>query len=159
MNVQYQRLIMCVYWCMYVYTCYLCVGVYTYVSMCTCECVSAYLCLCVCWVACYSISDLFIKFKLGNRRFGVVPVKDPIPWWFEDQPMIWFGDPTGSCSEDHMAIRIQNCVISCEYLFLCIFLIIIVNRYICFTCIISCDHLIYYISIFICITSWGIVNV
>ena len=73
--------------------------------------------------------------------------------------MGWLGDPYRSCNEYQMAIWTQNCVISCEYLFLCIFLITIINRYMCFTCIISCDHPIYYISMFTCTTLWDIVNV
>ena len=63
------------------------------------------------------------------------------------------GVSAGSCSKDQMAIQFQNHVISCECLFLCIFLINVVNRCLCFTCIISCDPLIYFTIMITCIAS------
>jgi len=67
--------------CVYVYVgVHVCVGVLGWV-------LSVYLYLFVCSVACYSVSDSFMRSKLDNRRSGFVPVVDRytgdlkiIPW-------------------------------------------------------------------------------
>ena len=88
-------LIMCMYVCMYVYVC---------VS-----------------VACYSNTNSFGEIRTRYRKFRFVPV------WTRstgDSKTDAWDDPeirTDSCSEDQMAIRIQNCIISCECLFIDLF--------------------------------------
>ena len=115
----------CVY--LYMYVCWCtrtCICVHVYVEcICTCGYVRVYLYVLLCLVACYSDSDPFVQSKLGNRRFGLVPVMDPIHWRFVDRPMRWSVDQYGSCSEDQTTIRFQNHVILCECLFLSYFLI------------------------------------
>ena len=98
--------------------------------------------------------------RTGNRRFG--PDLDSCSLWTRytgDSKTNARDDPkihTGSCSEDHTMIQFRNHVISCECLFLSIFLFTIVSRHLYITCIISCDRLIYFTSLISCITSWGI---
>ena len=99
------------YACMlvYVYTC-----IHMYVGVCTCGMlvwvhVWVYsVCVCVgfpflsiCFVACYGVLDSLGRSKLGNRRFRLVPMMDPIHRQFEDQEKI----------------RIRNRVFSCDCLF------------------------------------------
>ena len=70
---------LCMYRCMYVYACgsvyIMCTYVFVYQR--------------VRLVACYSVSDLLGRSKLGNRRFRFVPILDPIPRWLEDRSMGW----------------------------------------------------------------------
>ena len=76
-----------------------CVYQYTYICGCTRMCLCArvsvaciYIFFRMYSVVFYSISDKFVRSKLGNRRFGLVSVMDPIPWRFEDRPMGEFVD-------------------------------------------------------------------
>ena len=57
---------------------YVCVWVYTYVPVCTCGCLACIYIYMYALVASYSDSDPFVRSKLGNRRFGLVLVMDPI---------------------------------------------------------------------------------
>ena len=118
-----------IYACLSMYSCVYarvaCVYGYTWVY-CVCMCV------CVCWfpflsvylVACYSILDSFVRSELGNRRPG--PDSELCPLWTRyngDSKTDSWDDPQisiGSYCEDQTTIRFQNCVISCECLFLCI---------------------------------------
>jgi len=86
-----------IYTCMYISICmcmrgyiiYIYMGVFVNVYPCA---VSVYVQLYyMCLVACYSVTDSLVRFKLGNRRFGFVLVIDPIHSRFEDRPMRWFG--------------------------------------------------------------------
>ena len=100
--------------------------------LCVCVCVNSPPSLCM--VVCYSDSDSFVRFKLGNRRFGLMFTVDPYISNSKTDPR---DDPeirTGSCSEDQTAIRIQNCIISCECLFLCYFVFTIISE--CLLCVV-----------------------
>jgi len=99
-----------------VYVCgvYMCTGVYQYV----CKSVFMFTCVLIAW---YNDTDSFVQSKLSNGRFESVAVMDPIG----DLKIDARDDPeirTGSCSEDQRTIQIQNCIISCECLLLCYFL-------------------------------------
>ena len=63
---------------------------------------------------------------------------------------------TASCSEDLMAIRIQNRVISCECLLLYHFFISRCQYYLYVFCIISFDRLIYLTSMITCTISYNV---
>ena len=79
----------CVYMYVLVYICIvlcMCTGVYQYVY------IFVFVWVHVCSFACCSVSDSFVQFELSNKRFGVVPVMDPILWRFEDRPMRWSRD-------------------------------------------------------------------
>ena len=84
---------------------------------------------------------------------------DLIQWRFEERPTGWPRDPYQFMQWRPDDDLFQNCVISCEYLFLCIFLFTVVSRHLYITCIISCDHLMYFTSMTTRITSWDIANV
>jgi len=59
---------------------------YVYTRVCVCM----YNMCDVCMVVCYSISDSYERSELGNRRFRVGLVMDPIYWQLEDQSMRLF---------------------------------------------------------------------
>ena len=81
----------------YIYTC-------TYIHECGCTrmCLCArvgvkhvfiFICICdACMVAWYSDLDPFSEIRTRYRRFGVVPVMDPISKRFEGRSMGWSGD-------------------------------------------------------------------
>ena len=104
----------------------------------------------VCWVACFSDTDPLTR---------SIPDPNTCSLWSrytDDSKTDLWDDPeipTGSCSGDQTAIRIQNRIMSCECLFLCIFLFTVVNSYLFLTCIISCDRLIYFTSMITCFPS------
>jgi len=134
-----------VYVCIIVYVCvWVCPCVYAHVA-----CVYGYMCECimsvwwlsflsVCLVACYSISDPFVRSKLGNRRFGIMPIMDPIPWRFEDRSMGWSADQYQFVqwrSDDDSIPKLRHFMwIPYLLLSICIY----------FTFIISCDYLMYF---------------
>ena len=108
-------------------------------------------------VAYHSDTDPLVRSEPGNRRLGPDPnsYSQRTRYTSDSKTSSWDNSEvrTGSCSEDQTAIRNQNQVISCECLFLCIFLFIIISRHLYITCIISCDHLIYFTILTTCITS------
>ena len=91
--------------------------------------IRVFMCTCVrvCSVAWQSVLDPFGKIRTRYRRFGFVLVVDPIDWQFENRSWDDLEIRTGSCSEDQMTIQIQNRVISCECLFLCYFICILLS--------------------------------
>jgi len=74
----------CVYLCM-------CGGTLVYARV---ACVYGYMCECIMcvdspsslyiWLRVIAILDSFVRSELGNKRFGVVLVMDPIHWRFKD---------------------------------------------------------------------------
>jgi len=94
-----------------------------------------YVCICtyvfvyqrVFFVVCYNVTNLIVRSKPGNRRSR--PDLDScsqLAQYTSDSKTDPWNDPvirTGSHSEDQTVIRIQDRVISCEYLLLCYFLI------------------------------------
>ena len=77
--------LLCTYRCMY----YACLGVC--MSMCmyvVCVCVQVYVHMSSCvGLRGYNVLDSFVRSELSNRRFGFVPVMDPIHWRFKYRPM------------------------------------------------------------------------
>jgi len=55
--------------------------VYVYVQV----CMSIY--IISVWLRVVMIMDSLVRSQLSNRRFGFVPIVDPIHWRFEDRPM------------------------------------------------------------------------
>jgi len=110
---------MCILVYMYVYRCtrvyvYVC-GMCMYTGVCSCEF--------MCSAARCSVSDSFVRSGLGNRRIGFVPLwtrhiddSKTDPW--DDLEV-----RTGSRSEDQIAIRFQNCIISVSICSCIIFLL------------------------------------
>jgi len=146
--------VLCKYICILVYVR---VWVYAYVSVCSCGC-----------LACIYI---YLYVRLHATVFRTRPVRSELsysrPGPDPDSCSLWIrytgnsktdpcDDPlisTDLCSEDQMAIRFRNCVISCECSFLCIYR----YRYALHVAlIISCDFLLYFISLITCTTSWDI---
>ena len=81
----------------------------------------------VCLVVWSSISDSFARSELGNEQFRFVWLRTR--YTADSNTDIW-DDPEiyiSLCSEDQTVIRIQNHVISCEYLLLYHFLFIVVS--------------------------------
>ena len=85
--------VLCIYAYMYVcnngWVCILCAQVYMYICMWVCESVSVSSCV---WWCVTTITSSFVQSKLGNGRFGFVPV-NPIHWQFQDWHTRWFEDP------------------------------------------------------------------
>ena len=63
-----------------------CLGISPLVS----QSLSLFVCV---WLRVAAITDSFVWSELGNRRFGFVPIIDPINWQFEDGHTRWFRDP------------------------------------------------------------------
>ena len=125
-----------IYLCMYKfvckYACIVCMRVYMFVW-----CVYVYGCIPVRVYICVHVSSCVLRGTVIQTRFvRFGPIAGDLVWcslWTQQ-----LGDSktdtranskirTGSCSEDQMAIRIQNRVISCEGLLLCYYLFTIVN--------------------------------
>jgi len=102
------------------YICMCCVYDWVYTCVCVCTSVNEYIYIMCVWMRVAAITDLFVRSKLDNRRPR--PDSDLCPLLTQytgDSKTDPRDDPeihTDSYSENQMAIRIQNCVISCEYL-------------------------------------------
>ena len=85
------------------------------------------------WVACCSVSDPFGEIRTHCRRFRFVPVMDLLEWRFKDRPMGWSEDAYWFVQWRPDNDSNPNRVISCEYFFLCHFLIYCCQKsYICY---------------------------
>jgi len=124
-----------IYVCVY----YVCWCTRVCMHVCTRVCVCMHVCMCI-YVVCVCIRvyvrvSSWVGLRVAMFRTRLVRVgpiagdTDLCSLWTRytcDSKTDSWDDPeirTGSCSEDQMAIRFQNRVISCKYLFLCHFLI------------------------------------
>jgi len=145
------------------------VCVYIYIHVCILVCV--YVCMwgyvynvCVCLYIIVSIrlrvtafQTRSVRSELGNGRFELVPVVDPIHRRFEDWPMGWLGDlyrfmqwrTDGDSVSKPPSFHVSVCSCIIFFIYHCQYNIYVI-------CIISCDCLRYFTSIIICITSWHI---
>ena len=113
-------------------------------------CIYVYMCVSV---ACYSDTDTLARSE---------PDPDTCSLWTrynsDSKTNSWDDSVirSGSCSEDQTVIRIQNYIISCEYLLLYHFLIYHCQHYLYVTCIILCDRWIYFTSMITWIISYNV---
>jgi len=92
-----------------------------------CECVYVQVCMRIyimcAWLRVAEITDSYVQSKLGNGRFGFCSLWIRYTGDSKTNPRDDLEIRTDSYSEDQMAIRFQNRVISCKCLLLCYFLI------------------------------------